>query len=89
MNRPFMAVLIGAVLTLPFIPARAADTPREPYGIDLEGFAYPYPVSLFPVSNDGEQLKMAYMDIGASGQPTAALWCCCTGAIFRRATGPP
>ena len=69
MNRPFMAVLIGAVLTLPFIPARAADTPREPYGIDLEGFAYPYPVSLFPVSNDGEQLKMAYMDIGASGRP--------------------
>ena len=69
MNRPFMAVLIGAVLTLPFIPARAADTPREPFGIDLEGFAYPYPVSLFPVSNDGEQLKMAYMDIGASGRP--------------------
>jgi pimeloyl-ACP methyl ester carboxylesterase len=69
MNRPFIAVLAGAFLTLPFTPARAADAPREPYGIDLEGFAYPYPVSLFPVSNDGEQLKMAYMDIGASGQP--------------------
>jgi len=70
MNRPFIAVLAGAFLTLPLTPARAADAPSEPYGIDLEGFAYPYPVSLFPVGNDGEQLKMAYMDIGASGQPS-------------------
>jgi pimeloyl-ACP methyl ester carboxylesterase len=69
MYRHFAAVLLGAFLASPFIAAHAADAPREPYGIDLEGFAYPYPVSLFPVSNDGEQLKMAYMDIGASGQP--------------------
>src|SRR5262249_22118007 len=33
------------------------------------GFAYPHSVNLFPVVNDGEQLHMAYMDIGASGQP--------------------
>src|SRR6266852_4245750 len=38
---------------------------REPYGIDLEGFAYPYPVNLLPLVNDGEQLRMAYMDVGA------------------------
>jgi proline iminopeptidase len=51
-------------------PLLAAETaPREPYGINLEGFAYPYPVSLFPVASDGEQLHMAYMDIGATGQP--------------------
>lgn len=41
---------------------------REPYGIGLEGFAYPYPVSLLPLVNDGEQLKMAYMDV-APAQP--------------------
>lgn len=52
-----------------FSPALAADGPREPYGIDLEGFPYPYPVNLFPVVNDGERLRMAYMDVGASGQP--------------------
>jgi pimeloyl-ACP methyl ester carboxylesterase len=63
------AALVSAFLTLPFTPAIAADTTREPYGIDLEGFAYPYPVNLFPVVNDGEQLRMAYMDVGASGQP--------------------
>jgi pimeloyl-ACP methyl ester carboxylesterase len=46
--------------------ARAAE--REPYGIGLEGFAYPYPVQMLPVSNDGEQLRMAYMDV-ASQKP--------------------
>jgi pimeloyl-ACP methyl ester carboxylesterase len=55
------------LLSSPLLAAETAT--REPYGINLEGFAYPYPVSLFPVANDGEQLHMAYMDIGATGQP--------------------
>ena len=51
---------------LPLTATLAADTPqREPYGIALEGFAYPYPVHLLPVVNDGEQLSMAYMDAAA------------------------
>jgi pimeloyl-ACP methyl ester carboxylesterase len=69
MNRHFAAALFGALLALPFAQGHAADAPREPYGIDLEGFPYPYPVSLFPVVNDGEQLRMAYMDVGATSQP--------------------
>ena len=36
--------------------------------IGLEGYAYPYPVSLLPLVNDGEQVRMAYMDV-APGQP--------------------
>ena len=32
------------------------------------GFAYPYPVHLLPLVNDGEQLRMAYMDV-APAQP--------------------
>ncbi|MDB5519992.1 MAG: alpha/beta hydrolase, partial [Tardiphaga sp.] len=40
---------------------------REPYGIGLEGFAYPYPVQMLPLVNDGEQVRMAYMDV----QPAA------------------
>jgi pimeloyl-ACP methyl ester carboxylesterase len=42
-------------------PARAEV--REPYGIGLEGFAYPYPVQMLPLLNDGEQVRMAYMDV--------------------------
>jgi pimeloyl-ACP methyl ester carboxylesterase len=44
--------------------AQAAEpAAREPYGIALEGFAYPYPVHLLPLVNDGEQVRMAYMDV--------------------------
>jgi pimeloyl-ACP methyl ester carboxylesterase len=70
MYRRFATALIGALIALPFAPANAAEpAPREPYGIDLEGFAYPYPVNLLPLVNDGEELRMAYMDVGATGEP--------------------
>ena len=69
MIRILPAALAAALLASPLTIARAADTPqREPYGIALEGFAYPYPVHLLPVVNDGEQLSMAYMD-AAPAQP--------------------
>src|SRR5438270_5608065 len=58
------AALAAAFIASPLASAHAADTPqRESYGIALEGFAYPYPVHLLPVVNDGEQLSMAYMDV--------------------------
>ncbi len=64
MNRALPAALCAALIASSLISARATDTtPREPYGIALEGFAYPYPVHLLPVVNDGEQLSMAYMDV--------------------------
>jgi pimeloyl-ACP methyl ester carboxylesterase len=45
-------------------PIQAAE--REPFGIALEGFAYPYPVQLLPLVNDGEMLRMAYMDVASA-----------------------
>ncbi len=69
MQRFFYAISAALLLILPSLPASAAEpAPREPYGIDLEGFAYPYPVNLLPLINDGEQLRMAYMDV-APAQP--------------------
>jgi pimeloyl-ACP methyl ester carboxylesterase len=69
MQRIFCAISAALLLILPSISASAAEpAPREPYGIDLEGFAYPYPVNLLPLTNDGEQLRMAYMDV-APAQP--------------------
>ena len=44
-------------------PARGA----EPYGIGLEGFPYPHPVSMFTLSEDEDGLRMAYMDVRPSG----------------------
>jgi pimeloyl-ACP methyl ester carboxylesterase len=64
MKRLLLSALLAA---LPLSLAHAAEPiAREPYGIGLEGFAYPYPVSLLPVVNDGEQLHMAYMDVPSS-----------------------
>ncbi|RXH24782.1 alpha/beta fold hydrolase [Bradyrhizobium zhanjiangense] len=63
MNRIFSAALAAALFSIP-LASRATDTaPREPYGIALEGFAYPYAVHLLPLVNDSEQLSMAYMDV--------------------------
>ena len=44
-------------------PAMAA----EPYGIGLEGFAYPYPVSLLNLPSQAEPMRMAYMDVKPAG----------------------
>ena len=66
-------ILAAGLFALPFTSAHAAEpAPREPYGIGLEGFAYPYPVSLLPLVNDGEQLRMAYMDV-APAQPNGRI----------------
>ena len=67
MNRAFLHLAAAILLAVPFPSTNAAEQ-HEPYGIGLEGFAYPYPVSLLPVVNDGEQLRMAYMDV-APAQP--------------------
>jgi pimeloyl-ACP methyl ester carboxylesterase len=72
MNRPFVAALFAAFLTafmtLLLASGRAAEM-REPYGIGLEGYRYPYPVNMLPLVNDGEQVRMAYMDV-APAQPS-------------------
>ncbi|WP_407154989.1 alpha/beta fold hydrolase [Bradyrhizobium sp. STM 3557] len=69
MNRLVLGALCAALLVTSSMPSRATDAPpREPYGENLEGFPYPYPVHLLPVANEGEQLQMAYMDV-APGQP--------------------
>ncbi|MDR3468114.1 MAG: alpha/beta hydrolase [Xanthobacteraceae bacterium] len=52
-----------ALLLHPIVAARADDYAREPYGIGLEGFAYPYPVRMLDLVNDGEPVRMAYMDV--------------------------
>src|ERR1700674_2230188 len=73
--RRFFCCLISATAlsVLPFTSAYAADAAaREPYGIGLEGFAYPYPVNMLPLANDGEQVRMAYMDI-APAQPNGRI----------------
>src|ERR1700719_1506085 len=70
MNRLWVTALFGELLAPPYVPANAQQ--REPYGIGLEGFAYPYPVNMLPLTNDGEQVRMAYMDV-APAQPNGRI----------------
>jgi pimeloyl-ACP methyl ester carboxylesterase len=56
------AALSAALLAQPFTRSEAAES-REPYGIGLEGYPYPFPVNMLPLVNDGEELRMAYMDV--------------------------
>jgi pimeloyl-ACP methyl ester carboxylesterase len=63
MKRLLLTALLAAASMMPI---HAETIAREPYGIGLEGFAYPYPVSLLPVVNDGEKLRMAYMDVASA-----------------------
>jgi pimeloyl-ACP methyl ester carboxylesterase len=77
MNRHLVAALfaLAGLLAMPLATASGAEpaaTPREPYGIGLEGFAYPYPVNMLPLVNDGEQVRMAYMDVAAA-QPNGRI----------------
>ncbi|HEV7881887.1 alpha/beta hydrolase [Bradyrhizobium sp.] len=59
-------VLSALLAAMPLAFAHAAEpVAREPYGIGLEGFAYPYPVNMLPLVNDGEPERMAYMDVAA------------------------
>src|SRR5246500_3655312 len=67
MNRLFLAALFPPLPALPLLPGRAAEM-REPYGIGLEGYPYPCPVGMLPLVNDGDQLRMAYIDV-APAQP--------------------
>jgi pimeloyl-ACP methyl ester carboxylesterase len=64
MTRRFVLLLASTLALLPF--ATQAQQPvaaKEPYGVGLEGFAYPYPVNMLPLTNEGEQVRMAYMDV--------------------------
>jgi len=58
-------LLLAASVVIPYI-VRAGEL--TPLSITLEGYDYPYPVKYLPVNIEGQDLKMAYMDV----QPTRA-----------------
>ena len=62
MNRIIAALGLGFSLL-----ASSFASAAEPYGIGLEGFAYPYPVAMLTVPGEGETLRMAYMDVKPTG----------------------
>jgi S-formylglutathione hydrolase FrmB len=64
----FLALLVVASTAPRAEDASPQSATTEPYGIALEGFPYPYPVSFFPLVQEGETLRMAYMDVPPKGE---------------------
>jgi pimeloyl-ACP methyl ester carboxylesterase len=59
-------LLFGLALLLGWLPPQM-QARENPLGIALEGFEYPFPVAFFPVRINGEELRLAYMDVAPTG----------------------
>ena len=64
--RVLQMILVAIVATAVSVPRPAVAEEPAPLSITLEGYAYPYPVSFLPLVIEGQDVKMAYMDV----QPT-------------------
>lgn len=60
--------------------AQAAE--REPLGIAMEGYRYPYPVHFHDITYHGELLRMAYMDVAPTGEANGRTAVLLHGANF-------
>lgn len=72
MKKALGTLLFLASLSTLVAHAQTANTSAataEPYGIALEGYAYPYPVQLLPVIWEGQSLRLAYMDVAPTANP--------------------
>jgi pimeloyl-ACP methyl ester carboxylesterase len=62
------AMKTAALLLLLLTSPGFTQSPNpEPLGLALENLAYPHPVRFFPVTVEGQDLRMAYMDVAPPG----------------------
>jgi pimeloyl-ACP methyl ester carboxylesterase len=64
-----LALLYVGTVTAADVPFPAAAADEPPYGAELQGFEYPWPVSYFAFTSQGEAMHMAYMDVKPSAVP--------------------
>src|SRR3954471_2509691 len=57
-----LALLLGLAPAL-------AQSPSEPLGIALEGYAYPFPVRFLPLTVERHVVRLAYMDVPPGAAP--------------------
>jgi pimeloyl-ACP methyl ester carboxylesterase len=59
---------LALLLSLSAIPAQAFAAQLPPLSISMEEYAYPYQVHLLPLTIEGQDLRMAYMDVQPEGK---------------------
>ena len=71
MKRLPMLALLALVPNILYAQGEAPPTPTDvtPGSITCEDVPYPYPVSYMPLTLYGQDIRMAYMDVPAQGQP--------------------
>lgn len=63
-------VLVSLLALILLCPAVAgASGELQPLSITMEGYEYPYPVAFLPLTIEGQELRMAYMDVPPEGLP--------------------
>lgn len=60
---------ILAFLLILLSPLGLAGQDLQPLSISLEGYAYPYAVNFLDLKLEGQEVKMAYMDVKPEGKP--------------------
>jgi pimeloyl-ACP methyl ester carboxylesterase len=60
---------ILAFLVILLSPLGLAGQDLQPLSISLEGYAYPYAVNFLDLKLEGQEVKMAYMDVKPEGKP--------------------
>ena len=64
-----MGMLVSLLALFLLCPAMAgAAGELQPLSITMEGYEYPYPVSFLPLTIEGQDLRMAYMDVPPEGR---------------------
>jgi len=59
----------GLFLLILVQPFTAAAQDKTPLSISMENYRYPHEVALLPLTIEGQDLRMAYMDVPAIGNP--------------------
>src|SRR5437588_7477295 len=88
------ALLRALVLSLCLVPQAFPQTGRvavspdagPAYGPKLEGFSYPWPVTLYHFQSQDQPLEMAYMDVKPSIKPNGRIAVLLHGKNFCSAT---
>ncbi len=72
-TEPFVSfskiVLYGLLILMFTLPSTGMAQETMPLSISMENYEYPYSVKLLPLSIEGQDLRMAYMDIPPEGTP--------------------